>query len=153
MRLLRIRHVKWDVVAVLDSQNCCVLSQLLVESAPDKEKKTKDERMAEQMLALLRDSVPSEGPRKGTPFSKPLADKIFEFRIGYGGANKGPKLRVTYFYGKGDKIIICAQRLWKRGENMRSAISTAKAMRRQYLDDFAREDIQVYTLPRHKEPS
>lgn len=153
MRLLRIKHVVWDVVAVLDSRDECVLSHLLTESAPGKQNKSKQERMAEQMLALLRETVPANGPPTNTPFSKRLGGNIFEFRIGYGGHNKGPKLRVTYFYGKGGKLVICAHRLWKRGEGMQPAIDAAARLRKAYLADADRGDLKIYSIPEHKEPS
>lgn len=123
------------------------------EAAPDSPRKTKRQRMAEQMLALLEQNAPAYGPQPGTPFSKSLGDNIFEFRIGYGQKHKGPKLRVTYFYGKDRRMIICVDRIWKRGEDMREAKRNAVQTRRHYLRDHANGNIQIFDLGDYGEPS
>jgi hypothetical protein len=96
IRLVRIRKVNWDVLAMPE-----VLDEL---QGVDPSYRP----VADSMFALLRRRVPEAGPPKGE-ISEPLGDGIFEFRR---QPQRGPKLRVLWFYDAG-RVIICTRAFLK----------------------------------------
>jgi hypothetical protein len=134
MDLLLIGKGVWTVLAVLDDRGDCeILDLLQSHGAP-----------GERMLADLQHSVPERGPPKNTEASKPLRDKILEFRE---PVTKGGTLRILWFYDEG-KVIVCANgELKKRDKTSDSLIDAAVAVRDRYLEDKGLGKIRIQDLP------
>lgn len=133
MHLVRIRRQVWDVLAVADDRGRCLLDDLLEVACPDKEpgrKRDKEQRTAKRMIALLRADLPANGPRG--ELSKHLDDHILELRR---GPKHGKQLRITYFYGAGRRVIVCARWFFKREKTPSGEIRWAKKIRERYLKD------------------
>ena len=127
MRLVRIKRVVWDVVAIADRRGRTVWDHLVED--PD--------RHARRMRALLHHTArdgPPHDPRK----SKPLRDGIFELRQ---GPKKGPKLRVFYFYDAG-RMVICTHAAWKR-EAVPEEIDRAVVWKARYFRAKARGAVEI----------
>ena len=117
-----------------DESNCAVLDLLAENGAP-----------GERMLADLQASVPERGPPRNSEASKPLRDKIFEFRE---PVTKGGTLRVLWFYDEG-KIVVCANgELKKTRKTSDSLIEAAIADRDRYLTDKRLGRLSIKDLPK-----
>ena len=123
MRLVRLRRQVWDVLAVADESGRCLVDDLLELSR----RGGKDQRTAKRMIALLLEDLPANGPRGN--LSKHLTDHILEFRR---GPKRGKQLRVTYFYGSGRRVIVCARWFFKREKTPPGEIQKAAAIRSEY---------------------
>ena len=149
MRLVRIARGVWEVQSVADSRGRCVIEKLVdlaggpeaLAAATQAGKLNADQRMVKRMLAIIQEDVPANGPPRNSQLSLPLQDNVFEFRIGWGG-KKGPVLRVTYFFGKERKVVVCANVFKKRGE-ARKVKDDAISTRNQYLRDYRDGDIAI----------
>jgi len=127
MRLVRIKRVVWDVLAIADRRGRTVWNELHEDSSPH----------ARKMRALIQHTArngPPHDPRK----SKKLRDDIFELRT---GPKKGPKLRVFYFYDAG-KMVICTHSVWKR-EAVPEEIDRAVAWKNRYLLAKQRGEVEI----------
>lgn len=128
LRLGRIERNVWDVLAVLRSNDSCVLDQLedLEPVAPNH---------VEQMFEILLRRVPDSGlGGLGRYDSRTLGDGIFEFCR---GPEKGAKIRVAWFYGKPphEKTVICTDAFHKRNKTPRPVKKRAVDLQRLYLAD------------------
>jgi Phage derived protein Gp49-like (DUF891) len=157
MRLVRIGRGFWEVQSVADSRGRTVIDKLValgggeeaIATALRTGKTSADQRMVIRMLGVLQNDVPANGPPKNSQLSQPLGDGVFEFRIGWGG-KKGPVLRVTYFYGTGRRVVVCANAVKKRGEARKVKADAVETLD-QYLRDQANGNIQIEDPDRHKE--
>jgi hypothetical protein len=85
------------------------------------------------------------GPPRNSEASKPLRDKIFEFRE---PVTKGGTLRVLWFYDEG-KIVVCANgELKKTRKTSDSLIEAAIADRDRYLTDKRLGRLSIKDLPK-----
>jgi Phage derived protein Gp49-like (DUF891) len=91
-------------------------------------KPDKEQRTAKRMVALLMEDLPANGPRGN--LSKHLDEHILEFRR---GPKHGKQLRVTYFYGSGRRVIVCARWFFKREKTPPGEIHKAIELRDEYL--------------------
>lgn len=127
MRLVRIKRVVWDVLAIAGSRGRTVWDVLLED--PD--------RHAQRMRALILHTA-LHGPPHDDRKSKKLRDDIFELRA---GPKKGPKLRVFFFYDAGN-IVICTHSVWKR-QAVPEEIDKAVAWKNRYLRAKARGEVEI----------
>ena len=134
MRLVRLGQGRWTVLAVLNGRgDCQVLDLLESEGAP-----------GERLLADLQERVPNHGPPLNSEASKPLRDKILEFRE---PTNHGGTLRVLYFYDKGH-VVVCANGVLKKTDKTPDElIDQAVAIKAAYDADKVRNDIVIEELP------
>lgn len=123
MRLLRIARKRWDVLAICDHRGACPVLDFLGSL-------TGTYRAAvDQMLVLLGQLIPENGPPKGEPLCKSLGDGLYELRK----QPKGKKLRVVWFYG-GGQVIICVTAFTKANRTPRAEINRARALQRDYWE-------------------
>lgn len=102
-----------------------------------------EKSLSKRMLAILKDYVPTEGPPKqNREISKPLRDGIHEFRR---GPKKGKKLRVLYFYDKG-QIIVGTHAFLKAERTKPGVIDQAIAQEREYMAAKKLGKIEVIKL-------
>lgn len=94
------------------------------------------------MLALLTRNVPANGPPR-EPLSKHLGDGIYEFRK----QPKGKKLRVVYFFDKG-QVVICTSAFTKAERTPPAEIDRAKRFRSEYHQAKTHGDLQILDLGR-----
>ena len=122
-------------MAISDEQsNCEVLDLLAANGDP-----------GERMLADLQVSVPQRGPPKNSEASKPLRDKIFEFRE---LVTKGGTLRVLWFYDEGNVVVCANGELKKKDKTSASLIDAAIADRNLYLADKKLGRLTIKDLPK-----
>lgn len=135
MRLLRLGHQQWTVLAVMNDRGECAVLELLMNAGEP----------GERLLADLRESVPERGPpTNNTEATKALRDKILEFRE---PVKKGGTLRVLYFYDKG-RVIVCANAVLKKSDKTPDElIDAAVRMRRDYLAAAQKGQLQIIDLP------
>lgn len=139
MRLLRIARKRWEVLAICDHRGGCPVLDFL-------EGLTGAYQAAvEQMLVLLGQLIPENGPPKGEPLCKSLGDGLYELRK----QPKGKKLRVVWFYG-GGPVIICAAAFTKAERTPRAEIIRARALQREYWE--ARKHGQLKIVNRGANP-
>ena len=133
MKLLRIRLIVWDVLAIVNHRNqCMVLDDLraMDRSIP----------AVQAMNALLKDYVPTHGPPlDNRNYCSPLGDGIFQLKR---GPKKGKKLRVPFFYRPG-KRVVCTEAALKTDKLPRAVINRAHALRNDYLTDEANNAIEI----------
>lgn len=86
---------------------------------------TKMQAKVLRTVALLRDA----GPSLREPYSKPLADGIFEIRAKFGS----DITRVLYFFVIGKKVILTNGFIKKTQKTPASEIALAKQYRADYL--------------------
>ena len=124
MRLVRIRRVVWDVIAIADDNGHHVMDEL---AAIDP-----SYRHAETMRALISEHVPRNGPPRHNELRcKPIGDDILEFKT---GPRRGRKLRVLWFYDEGH-VIVCTHSLMKdTAKTPREEKDRAIRMRSAYFD-------------------
>lgn len=127
MKLVRIKRVVWDVLAIADRRERTVWDELREDPHPH----------ARKMRALIQ-NIALHGPPHDQRKSKKLRDDIFEFRT---GPKKGPKLRVFYFYDAG-KMVICTHSVWKR-EAVPEEIDRAVAWKNRYLLARERGELEI----------
>lgn len=98
----------------------------------------------ERLLADLQERVPNHGPLHNSEASKPLRDKILEFRE---PTKKGGTLRVLYFYDKGH-VVVCANGILKKSERTPDdLIDAAVAPKAEYDAARLRNEIEIEDLP------
>lgn len=127
MRLERVKHDVWDVLAIRDRWGNSVWREL--------QQADESDVGAEDMRVTLEGEVPLNGPPiMNKSKCRPLGDGIYEF--------KAPGLRVLWFYDEGEpkvrRRIICShaapkmpkkkfQKEVKRAARFRDEYVTAKA--------------------------
>ncbi|HTQ80933.1 MAG TPA: type II toxin-antitoxin system RelE/ParE family toxin [Thermoanaerobaculia bacterium] len=132
MRLVRIGWESWDVLAVCDPRGRCQVLEFLVDferSSP---------AAAYAMVALLRQTLPAEGPPRGEPLCKPLGSGIYELRK----QPKGRKLRVLWFYGVG-QVVVCTYAFSKAERTPLTRVEQTRMLRKQYFAARSRGEIEV----------
>jgi phage-related protein len=135
MNLVRIAKLRWDVLAILDARGHCPVLEFLADlQGPQR-------FAAEQMLALLRQQIPANGPPKGEPLCKCLGNGLYELRR----QPKGKKLRVVWFYG-GGAVIVCAAAFTKAERTPRTEIERAKQASADYWHARARSELRIVEL-------
>lgn len=135
MDLLRIGHGAWTVLAILDRNgDSKVLDLLEANGAP-----------GERILADLQRFIPERGPPKNTEASKPLRDKILEFRE---PVTKGGTLRVLWFYDEGNVVVCANGELKKKNKTSTTLIDAAIADRDRYLADKKLGRLTIKDLPK-----
>lgn len=123
MKLLRIAQGEWEVLGVPDQRGVCPVIEFL-------ESLTGDYQVAaRQMLLLLYEQIPDNGPPKAEPACKSLGDGLYEFRK----QPKGKKLRVVWFYG-GGPVIVCVAAFTKAERTPRSEIVRARDLQQKYRE-------------------
>jgi len=132
MKLSTIGTDKWAVLAYTKDNLECPLLKFLLEDVDSKRDKIK-------MVTLLADYLPTNGPPHNTNISKHLDGKIFEFKK---GPKKGPKIRVFYFYDKGN-MIICTHGIIKRDDDLTNHITESNLIRERYLVDKSNGNIEI----------
>ncbi len=132
MRLLRLARETWDVLAVLDSRDRCLVIDFLAElDAPYRAAK-------EGMLAVLHKVIPRFGPPHAEPLCKPLGLGLFELRK----QPKGKKLRVVWFYGVG-RCIVCRTAFSKAETTPRTEIDRSRWQLKRFAEANRRGDIEI----------
>ncbi len=125
MILSQIAKDRWTVLAPVDKNGGIPLLDFLMDSVKSGEAK-------EKMLSLLTFKVPTEGPPKNEEKCRKLKDGIYEFKS---ASKRGPKVRVLFFYDKGN-IVICSNFFLKdQQKTPPREIEKAKEIREQYLND------------------
>ncbi len=98
----------------------------------------------QRLLADLTQSVPERGPpTNNSEATKPLREKIFEFRE---PVKKGGTLRVLYFYDKGH-VVVCANGILKKSNKTPDElIDAAVTIRKRYFADAKCNQLQIHDL-------
>ncbi len=120
MRLVRIAHERWEILAVVDDRGQCQVLDFLTGSGPSAAQRS--------MHLFLRLRLPVEGPPRSVELCKSLGDGIFELRR----QPKGPKLRVLFFYDDGYRIV-CTNAFLKAERTPRTEVRLARDLKRQYF--------------------
>ncbi len=124
MILSIISKDKWTVLAVAKDDGEVPLLEFLSDE-------TKSKKAKENMLSTLVEYVPTHGTPKDENKCKYLRDHILEFKT---GSNKGPKVRVLFFYDKG-KVIVCSHGFLKDTQKTNpDEIDKAIQIRENYLE-------------------
>jgi len=141
MRLVKISRGqrRWEVLGIAtDAGNCQVLDflfdQIQGKLIPE-DYNSSFESACTQMLAWLREEIPTNGPPTREPASAPLGDGLMELRKN----RKGKKLRVSWFYD-GQRIIVCVLAFSKRSKRETTppdAVARSKKLMRRYFTDKA----------------
>ena len=122
MRLVRIAHERWEVLAVVDDRGQCQVIDFLMGSGAGQS------AAQSSMLVFLRFRLPAQGPPRSTELCKSLGDGIFELRR----QPKGPKLRVLFFYDDGYRIV-CTNAFLKAERTPRTEVALARDLKRRYF--------------------
>jgi len=138
MQLVRIARRRWDVLAYRDHRGSCPVLDFLEGLTGSYL------AAAEQMLRLLVQIIPENGPPKTEPLCKSLGDGLFELRK----QPKGKKLRVVWFYGTG-AVIVCVAAFTKAERTPRAEIDRARALQREYWE--ARRHGRLEIVPRRSD--
>jgi hypothetical protein len=120
MRLQRVESVLWTILAICDDRGGCqvrdFIHQLEADSLTDY-----DQIMAQLLRAA------ANGPSTNRTKSRPLADKIFEFKTRGG-------IRIPYFYDE-DRLVICTEAMRKpKKTELRAVTRRALAARERYFE-------------------
>jgi len=163
MLLRRLARGRWQVLLVAtDTGKSQVLDFLLdgaagrgeqidIEAAGDvevDEDATTYEAACTELLALIREHVPANGPPRSMPLSKPLGGGLYEFRK----QPKGKKPRVAWFDG-GPQTIVCTRGFSKRSKaetDPRDAINDSRKLMKQYKEDQKKGLIKIVDIPRRR---
>lgn len=135
MRLVRIRHEVWDVLAILDESDNSAWSELETADPSDSG--------AQRMLITLETEVPLNGPpRMNKTKCRDLGDGIYEF--------KEPGVRVLWFYDAG-RTIVCSHVSPKVAKKkFQSEIATATRLRKEYMASKLARTLIVLRRPEKK---
>lgn len=134
MVLSQIAKDRWTVLALTEKNGDIPLLEFLMDHKTSGEAK-------KRMLAFLRENIPTKGPPKNNEEKcKKLTSHIFEFKS---DAKRGPKVRVLFFYDKGN-IVICSNFFLKdQQKTPPGEIEKAKEIREQYIHDKAKGKITI----------
>jgi hypothetical protein len=120
MKLLPVQHGVWRILAICDDRGGCPVQEF-IDRLEDDSRSDFD-----QVVALLRWTA-ANGPPKNDKKSRPLADKVFEFKTRGG-------IRIPYFYDQ-DRLIICTEAMRKpKKAELRAVKMRALAARSLYLE-------------------
>ncbi|HZF10715.1 MAG TPA: type II toxin-antitoxin system RelE/ParE family toxin [Thermoanaerobaculia bacterium] len=132
MKLVRIGWESWEVLAVCDLRGRCQVLDFL----DDFERSSPAAAYA--MIALLRQTLPQEGPPRSEPLCKSLGNGIYELRK----QPKGKKLRVVWFYGVG-QVVVCTYAFSKAEKTPQIRVEQSRLLRKQYLAARTRGDLEI----------
>jgi len=129
MKLRQVEASVWSILAICDERGACQVQEFLhrleIDSPTD----------FDQITAQLRRTAVS-GPPQNDRKSRPLADKLFEFKTRRG-------IRIPYFYDEG-RVIICTEAMRKpKKAELRVVIMRAQAQRTQYFEAKRRRAVVV----------
>lgn len=129
MRLQCVEHGAWRILAVCDDRGGCPLRDFIDRVETDSPSDY------DQVMAQLRWAA-ANGPPRNDKKSRPLADKIFEFKTRGG-------IRVPYFYDK-DRLVICTEAMRKpKKTELRAVIARALATRERYFEAKRRGAVEM----------
>ena len=121
--MLRLRQVEasaWSILAICDERGACQVQEFMHRLETD------SPGDFDQITAQLRRTAVS-GPPQNDRKSRPLADKLFEFKTRRG-------IRIPYFYDEG-RVIICTEAMRKpKKAELRAVIKRAQAQRTRYFE-------------------
>lgn len=129
MKLQRVQSSTWTILAICDDRGGCqvleFIHRLQAASASD----------FDQITAQLRRAA-AAGPPRNNRKSRPLADRIFEFKTRGG-------VRIPYFYDE-DRLVICTEAMRKpKKTEVRAVIRRAIAARERYFDAERRGNVSI----------
>jgi len=134
MRLVRIRRVGFDVLAVHEDGETQVLEKL-------NEIWSSHYRLWEAASAALYVDVPQQGPT-GAVTVRRLYEPLWEFIF---GRRPGVGFRVVWFYGSSPQKIVCSNAFVKgeRASTPDEMLTTASRHHELYQADLARNRIRI----------
>jgi len=135
MVLIRLGSGSWgEVMALTVSEDRCPALDFLMDLDPSQK------ASVEKMMNLLISQVPGGGPRRhNRELSRPLQDKIFEFRVN--------RLRVLYFYDRPGRVVICTHGFSKSSRKTpQKEIRRASDLRSRYLEESRGSRIKIVDL-------
>ena len=119
MRLQHIAARRWTIVAICDDRGGCRVSEFLDQLERD------SRHDFDQVMAELNRAA-TDGPPKSPKKSRPLGDKVYEFKTRGG-------IRIPYFYDAG-RLITCPEAMRKpKPKEVRAVIARAGADRERYF--------------------
>ncbi len=135
MDLIEIASLRWTVLAVCDHRDDCQVLDFLGSHS--------DTPAARQMLAMLKEYVPTNGtPKHNQNMSKHLDGNIFEFKK---GPKTGKKLRVLYFFDEGN-VVVCTTAFTKGEKTPDGVIDAAENVRTDYLNAKKSKKLNIVKL-------
>jgi phage-related protein len=142
MKLLRLGCHRWEVVAILadDEKTCEALDFLLG-------KRLGQPASRRAMFSFLKEVVTRHGPPEANPETclrlKPYERHLYEFRK---QPQRGPKVRVVWFYDREEKRVVCVNGFLKTNETPERKLEEAEAARARYFADKAKDKLVVLDL-------
>jgi len=129
MRLRCVQHGVWMILTVCNDRGGCPVQEFIDRLETDSQSDY------DQVMAQLRWAAVN-GPPRNDKKSRPLADKIFEFKTRGG-------IRIPYFYDK-DRLIICTEAMRKpKKTELRAVIARALATRERYFEAKRRGAVEM----------
>jgi phage-related protein len=136
MKLVRIARGLWDVLAVLDTRDCCQVLDFIAELGANYDAAKR------ALIRVLRVDLPLNGPpTHNVDQCKPLGGGIFEIRR----QPKGQKLRVLFFYDDGSRIV-CTNAFAKAERTPRTELKLARELRGRYMTAKFRRKLQIVEI-------
>ena len=129
MRLRCVQHGVWMILTVCNDRGGCPVQEFIDRLETDSQSDY------DQVMAQLRWAAVN-GPPRNDKKSRPLADKIFEFKTRGG-------IRIPYFYDQ-DRLVICTEALRKpKKTELRAVIARALAARERYVEAKRRGAVEM----------
>ena len=129
MKLQYVQRGIWRILAICDNRGGCVVLEF-IDSLETNSRSDYDQVMAQLRWAAVN------GPPRNDEKSRPLADKIFEFKTRGG-------IRIPYFYDQ-DRLVICTEALRKpKKTELRAVITRALAARERYFEAKRRGAVEM----------
>ena len=129
MKLRYIQRGIWSILAICDDRGGCLVQEFIDRLG------TNSQSDYDQVMAQLGWAAVN-GPPRNDKKSRPLADKIFEFKTRGG-------IRIPYFYDK-DRLVICTEAMRKpKKTELRAVIARALAARERYFEAKRRGAIEM----------
>jgi len=129
MRLRYVQHGVWTILTVCNDRGGCPVQEFIDRLETDSQSDY------DQVMAQLRWAAVN-GPPRNDEKSRPLADKIFEFKTRGG-------IRIPYFYDK-DRLVICTEAMRKpKKTELRAVITRALATRERYFEAKRRGAVEM----------
>ena len=129
MKLQYVQRGIWTILAICDDRGGCLVQEFIDRLETDSQSDY------DQVMAQLRWTAVN-GPPRNDEKSRPLADKIFEFKTRGG-------IRIPYFYDK-DRLVICTEAMRKpKKTELRAVIARALATRERYFEAKRRGAVEM----------